>query len=148
MPGGANIQKTAKTFFKHIQITPLLWRPQDPQDCLEKQNCPLSSNLDVWCSKTGSKTKKLWKSVTKLSFSCHFWSFSKFLDFGRIKPTNLNSVDNFVSLDTLRGPGGIKVVEWNQNQLLWSLCIKRPELSRLCHLLSFCKTAQFDFNIF
>ena len=41
-----------------IQISPLLWLPQDPQGCLEKQNHPLSSNLVVWCTKIGPKTKK------------------------------------------------------------------------------------------
>ena len=50
-----------------MQITPLLWRPQGPQGCLEKQNCPLNLNLVVWCTKIGSKTKKFWKSVKKPS---------------------------------------------------------------------------------
>ena len=45
-----------------IQITPLLWRPQGPQGCLEKQNYPLSLNLVVWCAKIGPKTKKLQKT--------------------------------------------------------------------------------------
>ena len=39
-----------------IQITPLLWRSQGPQGCLEKQNCPLSLNLAVWCAKIGPKS--------------------------------------------------------------------------------------------
>ena len=39
-----------------IQITPLLWRPQGPQGCLEKWKYPLSSNLVVWCAKIGPKT--------------------------------------------------------------------------------------------
>ena len=30
-------------------------------------------------------------------------------------------MDNFASLDTPGGPGGVKVVEWNQNQLIRSL---------------------------
>ena len=34
-----------------IQITPLLWHSQGFQGCLEKQNCPLSLNLAVWCAK-------------------------------------------------------------------------------------------------
>ena len=42
-----------------MQITPLLRRPQGPQGCLEKQNCPLSLNLAVWCAKIGPKTQKL-----------------------------------------------------------------------------------------
>ena len=42
-----------------IQITPLLWRPQGPQGCLEKQNYPLSLNLVVWFAKIGPKTQKL-----------------------------------------------------------------------------------------
>ena len=41
-----------------IQITPLLWRSQGPQGCLEKRNCPLSLNLAVWCAKIGPKTQK------------------------------------------------------------------------------------------
>ena len=49
-----------------IQITPLLWRPQGPQGCLEKQNFPLSSNLVVWCTKIWPKTQKLPKIVEKL----------------------------------------------------------------------------------
>ena len=39
-----------------IQITPLLWRSQGPQGCLEKQNCPLSLNLAVWFAKIGLKS--------------------------------------------------------------------------------------------
>ena len=41
---------------------PLLWRPQGPKGCLEKQNYPLSLNLVVWCAKIGPKTKKLQKT--------------------------------------------------------------------------------------
>ena len=52
----------------HIQITPLLWRPQGFQGCLEKRNCPLSLNLAVWCAKIGPKTQKLQKTVKKPSF--------------------------------------------------------------------------------
>ena len=37
-------------------FNPLLRRPQGPQGCLEKQNCPLSSNLVVWCAKIGPKS--------------------------------------------------------------------------------------------
>ena len=33
-------------------------------------------------------------------------------------------MDNFASLDTLGGPGAVKVVEWNQNQLIRSLCFQ------------------------
>ena len=65
-----------------MQITPLLRRPQGPQGCLEKQNCPLSSNLAVWCAKIGPKTQKLQKTVKKPSFfvvflviSEVFWTF-------------------------------------------------------------------------
>ena len=50
-----------------IQITPLLWRSQGPQGCLEKQNCPLSLNLAVWCAKIGPKTQKFQKTVKKPS---------------------------------------------------------------------------------
>ena len=35
---------------------PLFWRPQGPQGCLEKRNCPLSLNLAVWCAKIGLKS--------------------------------------------------------------------------------------------
>ena len=31
-------------------------------------------------------------------------------------------MNDFASLDTPGGPGGVKVVEWNQNQLIRSLC--------------------------
>ena len=34
----------------------LLRCPQDPQGCLEKQNCPLSLNLVVWRAKIGPKS--------------------------------------------------------------------------------------------
>ena len=63
-------------------FNPLLRRPQGPQGCLEKQNCPLSSNLAVWCAKIGPKTQKLQKTVKKPSFfvvflviSEVFWKF-------------------------------------------------------------------------
>ena len=32
-------------------------------------------------------------------------------------------MDDFATLDTPGGPGGVKVVEWTQNQLIRSLCI-------------------------
>ena len=54
-PGGTTIQKNSWNIFQ-IQITPLFWHPQGPQGCLEKQNCPLSSNLVVWCAKIGLKS--------------------------------------------------------------------------------------------
>ena len=60
-----------------IQITPLFWRPQGPQGRLEKQNCPLSSNLAVWCAKIGPKTQKLQKTVKKPSFCCCFLVISE-----------------------------------------------------------------------
>ena len=47
--------KNSWNIFK-IQITPLLWRFQDPQGCLKKGNCPLSLNLAVWCAKIGPKS--------------------------------------------------------------------------------------------
>ena len=72
----------------NIQITPLLWCPQEPQGCLEKQNYPLSLNLIVWCNKIGPKTKKLWKTVKKPSFFDVFLVISEvfrtFLVFGWI----------------------------------------------------------------
>ena len=113
-----------------IQITPLLWHPQDTQGCLEKQNCPLSSNLGVCCSKIGSKRNRLWKSVKKPSYFDNFLVISEvfqtFLVLGPIlvpQTTKFEfSYNNFASLDTPWGPGGVKVVEWNQNQLIRSLC--------------------------
>ena len=50
-------------------FTPLIRCPPDPrpQECLEKQNYPLSSNLVVWCIKIGLKTKKVQKTSV-LSF--------------------------------------------------------------------------------
>ena len=62
-----------------IQITLLLWGPQDSQGCLEKQNHPLSSNLVVLCAKIGSKTEKLRKSVKK-HFLMFFLTFMKFFE--------------------------------------------------------------------
>ena len=53
-------------------FNPLLRRPQGPQGCLEKQNCPLSLNLAVWCAKIGPKTQKLQKNVKKPSFFVAF----------------------------------------------------------------------------
>ena len=60
-----------------FQITPLLRRPQGPQGCLEKRNCPLSSNLAVWCAKIGPKTQKLQKTVKKPSFFVVFLVISE-----------------------------------------------------------------------
>ena len=68
-----------------IQITPLLWRPQGAQGCLEKQNYPLNSNLVVCCAKIGPKTQKLQKNHQKIfifcCFSRHFWGFFNILGF-------------------------------------------------------------------
>ena len=44
-------------------VTPLFRRLQGSQVCLEKRNHPLSSNLVVWCTKIGPKTKKLRKTI-------------------------------------------------------------------------------------
>ena len=44
--------------------------------------------------------------------------FQTLFNFGWIvvtKPLNLKSVDNFASLDTYGGTGGVKVVDWNKN---------------------------------
>ena len=49
------------TGLANFGFTPLLWHPQGPQGCLEKQNYPLSSNLVVWSAKIGPKTKKVQK---------------------------------------------------------------------------------------
>ena len=43
-------------------FNPLLRRPQGPQGCHEKQNCPLSSNLVVWCAKIGPKSQNVQKT--------------------------------------------------------------------------------------
>ena len=99
-----------------IQITPLLWRPQGPQGCLEKQNYPLSLNLVVWCAKIGSKTQKPSKNPHFEMFfviSEIFWSLFNFGWIVVVQSPNLNSVDKFASLDTYGGPGpvGVKVVD-------------------------------------
>ena len=60
-----------------IQISPLFWRPQGPQGCLEKRNCPLNSNLAVWCAKIGPRTQKLQKTVEKPSFFVVFLVISE-----------------------------------------------------------------------
>ena len=36
-------------------------------------------------------------------------------------------MNDFASLDTLGDPGGVKVVKWNQNQLIRSLCSSHPQ---------------------
>ena len=64
-----------------IQITPLFWRPQGPQGCLQKQNCPLSLNLAVWCAKIGPKTQKLQKTVKNPSFFVVFLVISEVFSF-------------------------------------------------------------------
>ena len=64
-------------YFFQMQITPLLWRPQGPQGCLEKWNYPLSSNLEVWCAKIGPKIQKLQKTVEKPSFFVVFLDISE-----------------------------------------------------------------------
>ena len=63
-------------------FTPLLWCPQGLQGCLVKQNCPLSLNLAVWCTKIESKswnvqkTSEITRKTTKNdSFLMVFWSF-------------------------------------------------------------------------
>ena len=50
------------TGLPNFGFTPLLWLPQGPQGCLEKQNYPLSSNLVIWCTKIGPQTKKVRKT--------------------------------------------------------------------------------------
>ena len=60
-----------------IQTTPLFWSPQGPQGCLEKQNCPPSSNLAVWCAKIRPKTQKPSKNHQFLLFSLSFLRFFK-----------------------------------------------------------------------
>ena len=43
-------------------FNPLLRRPKGPQGCLEKQICPLSSNLVVRCAKLDLKARMFKKS--------------------------------------------------------------------------------------
>ena len=95
-------------------VTPLFRRPQGSQGCLEKRNHPLSSNLVVWCAKIGPKTKKvrktseLTKKVSKIMVFRRFFKVSWFwAQFQRTKLPNSNSVDDFASLDTPGGPGGV-----------------------------------------
>ena len=63
-------------------LIPLFWCPQGLQGCLVKQNCPLSLNLAVWCTKIESKswnvqkTSEITRKTTKNdSFLMVFWSF-------------------------------------------------------------------------
>ena len=70
------------TGLAHFGFTPLLWRPQGSQGCLEKQNYILNSNLVVWCTTIGPKTKKVWKTLEitrktskNYEFLTPFWSF-------------------------------------------------------------------------
>ena len=62
-----------------FQITPLLWRPQGPQGCLEKRNCPLSLNFVVWCAKIGPKNLEFLKNLINDKKNNKkmmvFWSF-------------------------------------------------------------------------
>jgi hypothetical protein len=51
--------------------------PSGLQGCLEKKNCPLSSNLTVWCAKIRPKTQKLQKTVKKPSFFVVFLFISE-----------------------------------------------------------------------
>ena len=37
------------------------------------------------------------------------------------KDTIFGAASNFASLDTIGGPEGVRIVEWNQNQLLLSV---------------------------
>ena len=67
----APLSQNSRYIFQ-MQITLLLRRPQGPQGCLEKRNCPLSSNLAVWCAKIGPKTQKLQKTIKKPPFSVVF----------------------------------------------------------------------------
>ena len=76
---GRHHQKISWNIFQ-IQITPLLWRPQGPQGCLEKPNYPLSSNLVVWCAKIGPKTQKLQKTVENHHFLLFLLSFMRFFE--------------------------------------------------------------------
>ena len=65
-------------------VTPLFRRPQGSQGCLEKQNCPLSLNLVVWCAKIGPKTKKVQKTselAKKMSKNDGFWMFFEVSEF-------------------------------------------------------------------
>ena len=69
-----------------VQITPLLWCPQGPQGCLEKRNCPLSSNLAVWCPKIGPKTQNFSKKHQKTIFCCVLVISEVFLNILTLRP--------------------------------------------------------------
>ena len=64
-----------------------------------------------------------------------FWNFWVLGSILAHQTTKSNSVDNFASLDTPGSPGGVKVVEWNQNQLIRSLCpgVTLPVTTSQCH---------------
>ena len=80
LPVGATIKKSKDSWnIFQTKITPLLGLTGAPQGCLEKQNCPLSLNLAVWCAKIGPKTQKLQKTIIFCCFSCHFWGFLEIL---------------------------------------------------------------------
>ena len=82
----------SKTSQSHFTVTnlaescvTLLFRcPKGSQGCLEKRNHPLSSNLVVWCTKIGPKTKKVWRTsesdVFWLFYSSNLGSFNEFDD--------------------------------------------------------------------
>ena len=101
----------------HLQITPLFRRPQGPQECLEKQNYPLSSNLVVWCTKIGLKTKKVkknWEMTRKTSKNDGFLTLCQsFLVLDRTK------VPNFQMLPSRQPWGSWGQRSFNKSTLTW-----------------------------
>ena len=72
----------------------------------------------VWCAtyqpklNTVQKISEITKKHQKMSVFRRFFKVSEFwAQFYPTKLPNSNSVDNFASLDTPGGPGGVKVVE-------------------------------------
>ena len=111
-----------------MQITPLLWRSQGPQGCLEKRNCPLSSNLAVWCAKIGPKTQKLQKTIKKPPFSVVFVViYEVFWTFKLLGPILAHQTTKFKLSGQFRfsrhpwGPWGRQSsgVIWNETKISW-----------------------------
>ena len=111
-----------------MQITPLLRRPQGPQGCLEKRNCPLSSNLAVWCAKIGPKTQKLQKTIKKPPFSVVFVViYEVFWTFKLLGPILAHQTTKFELSGQFRfsrhpwGPWGRQSsgVIWNETKISW-----------------------------
>jgi hypothetical protein len=86
-------QKVRKSYFQSqfftmtrladFSFTPLIWRPQSPQGCLEKRNHPMRLNLVVWCTTIWLKTKNVQNNFRNDKKNVRKWwfsdTFSKFL---------------------------------------------------------------------